>query len=90
MNWKGYGKKRSWPKVLFWNFRRGIEENHQNFSQSGLSTGRYLNSGLSESEAGMLTTAQRLSILVYDIRPVVKEYKAFFFIISLDFLIVLC
>jgi hypothetical protein len=29
-NWKGFGRKQSWPKLLTWSFPGGIEENHGN------------------------------------------------------------
>jgi hypothetical protein len=41
MNWKGFGRKLSWPnlKVLFQHSPGGTEENHENLSQDSRSPG---------------------------------------------------
>jgi hypothetical protein len=56
MNWKGFGRKWSWPnfKVLSWHLPGGTEENHEK-PQSGLLVSRpRFNPGPSEYEAGVL------------------------------------
>jgi hypothetical protein len=50
-NWKGYERKRSWPKfkVLSQHSPGMIEEDHENFCQDSRSPGRDLNPGLAEA-----------------------------------------
>jgi hypothetical protein len=57
MNWKGCGRKLSWPnfKVLPWNLPEVTEENHEQ-PQNSRSPARDLNLGPNEWEAGVLTT----------------------------------
>jgi hypothetical protein len=45
MNWKGCGRKRSWPnfKVLSRHLPGGTEENHENLSQDSRSPAESLN-----------------------------------------------
>jgi hypothetical protein len=58
MNWKGYGRKLSWPdfKVLY---RDILMKTTKNLRQNSRSPGRELNSGPLEYEAGVLTTLSR-------------------------------
>jgi hypothetical protein len=55
MNWKGFGRKRSWPnfKELSRNSPGRTEESHINSSQDSQSPGRDLNPGRPEYEAGV-------------------------------------
>jgi hypothetical protein len=58
MNLKGCGRKRSWPNVR--NppdiCREGLRKNTKTLSQDSWCAGEDLNPGLSEYEAGVLTT----------------------------------
>jgi hypothetical protein len=59
MNWKGFGKNRSWPnfKVLSRHSPGETEENTKTLSQDSRSPSLGLNPGLPVYETGMLTTA---------------------------------
>jgi hypothetical protein len=64
MNWKGYGRKRSWPD---WRYYPGIclerlRKTTKNLSQDIPSMGRDLNAGPPEYEVGVLTNRPRLSV----------------------------
>jgi len=69
MNWKGFGRKRSWPnfKVLSWHLPGGTEENHKKLSQDSWSLGRDLNPGPpkyeSRSDSGYLHMNLTLHLL---------------------------
>jgi hypothetical protein len=69
MNWKWFGRKRSWPNfkvgLLSQLSHWGTEENSKttkNFSQDSRSPGRDLNPEPPECEAGVLTTRPRRSV----------------------------
>jgi hypothetical protein len=63
MNWKGCGRKRSWPdfEVLSRTLPGGTDENHE-MPQDSLSLGRYLNPGPPEYEAELLGIRPRRRI----------------------------
>jgi hypothetical protein len=58
MNWKGYGRKRSWPNLRCYPeiCLEGLRNATKNLGQNSQSSVRDVNSGLAEYEAGMLTT----------------------------------
>jgi hypothetical protein len=58
MNWKGFGRKRSWPdfKVLSQQSPGGTEKNYENLSQDSRSPSRDLNPRPLKHEAKVLTT----------------------------------
>jgi hypothetical protein len=68
MNWKGCGKKRSWPnfKVLSRHLRSGTDKNTKRLSQDSQSPGWSLNPGLTEHEAGAFYSLPRLSVRPVD------------------------
>jgi hypothetical protein len=55
MNWKGCGRKRSWPneRCYFGIFLEGLRKTKKNLSQDSWSPGRDLNPGPSEYEVGV-------------------------------------
>jgi hypothetical protein len=57
MNRKEFGRKLSWPnfKARSQHSSEGTEENYKNLSQDSRSTGRDLNQGPPEYQAGVLT-----------------------------------
>jgi hypothetical protein len=67
MNWRGYGRKRSWSniKVLSRMLSGGIEEDDENFSQYSQFLGRNFNPGRPEYEAELLTTRPLRSVKIY-------------------------
>jgi len=58
INWKGFGRKRSWPnfKVLSWHSPGETEQTMKKINQDSQSLGLRLNPVPSEYEAGVLTT----------------------------------
>jgi hypothetical protein len=58
MNWKGFGRKRSWPNtnVLSLNLPGGTEEKHENPRQDSRTPNLDLNLGPPEYKTVMLTT----------------------------------
>jgi hypothetical protein len=67
MNWKGWGRKRSWLNLSYYPsiFLEGLRKTTKNFSQDTRSPGRDLNPGPPEFEAGVLTTQARRSVASY-------------------------
>jgi hypothetical protein len=61
MNWKGFGRKWSWPNVKILS-RHSPGETEENHNQDSWSLGRDLNSGPPEYEAGVLTIRPQLSV----------------------------
>jgi hypothetical protein len=61
MNWKGFGRKRSWPnfKVLFPNSPGVTSEYHENFSYDSRSPGQDLKPGPPEYEEEVITIQLR-------------------------------
>jgi hypothetical protein len=64
MNWKGCGRKRSWPSLRYYPsiFLQELRKTTKILSQDSWSLGRDLNPGLPEYEAGVLTTQPKRSI----------------------------
>jgi hypothetical protein len=66
MNWKGFGRKRSWPKFkVLHRYSPGVTEKQRKTKNSiriGGSRGRDSNPELPKYEAEVLTTRPRLSI----------------------------
>jgi hypothetical protein len=64
MNWKGSGRKRSWPNLR--NYPRicpeGLRITTKNLSQDSRSLGRDLNLGPPEYETGLLSTTPQRSV----------------------------
>jgi hypothetical protein len=58
MNWKGYGKKQSWPNLGYYPgiCLEGLRKTTKSFSENSRFPGRDLNAGPSVYEAGVLTT----------------------------------
>jgi hypothetical protein len=65
MNWKGCGRKRSWPNLRYYPgiCLEGLTKTTKNLSQHSRSPGRDLNPGPPEYEAGVLTT-RTLSLVI--------------------------
>jgi hypothetical protein len=61
MNWKGCGRKRSWPNLRYYSgiCQERLRKTTKNLSQDSRSLGRDLNPGRPEYEAGVLTTRSR-------------------------------
>jgi hypothetical protein len=64
MNWKGCGKKRSWPNLRLYPriCLEGLRKTTKNLSQDSRYPGRDLKPGPPEYEAGALTTRPRRSV----------------------------
>jgi hypothetical protein len=64
MNWKGCGRKRSWPNLRYYPdiCLEGLRKKTKNLSQFIRSPGRDLNPGPPEYEAEVLTTRPRRSM----------------------------
>jgi hypothetical protein len=64
MNWKGCGRKRSWPNLRYYPGTRleGVRKTTKSLSQDSRSPGRDLNPGPAEYEARVLTTRPRRSV----------------------------
>jgi hypothetical protein len=65
MNSKGFGRKRSWPRYYPRTCLKELRKSLKTLSQDSRSPGRDLNPGPPEYEAGVLTTRQRRSVLIY-------------------------
>jgi hypothetical protein len=67
MNWKGCGRKRSWPNLRYYLTicLDGLRKTTKYLSQDGQSPGLVLNPGALEYETGMLTTRSRRSVCSY-------------------------
>jgi hypothetical protein len=65
MNWKGCGRKRSWPNKRHYPgiFLEGLRKSTKNLSWDSRSPGRDLNPGPPEYKAGVLTTRKRRSVI---------------------------
>jgi hypothetical protein len=63
-NWKGFGRKRSWPhfKLLFWHSPYRLRKTTKNLSKNSLSPSRDLNRRPPKYKAGMLSTRPRFLI----------------------------
>jgi hypothetical protein len=61
MNWKGCGRKSSWPNLWYYPgiCLEGLRKTMKNLSQNSRCPNRYLNPGPPEYEAGVLTTQPR-------------------------------
>jgi hypothetical protein len=64
MNWKGCGRKRTWPNLRYYPRMclEGLRKTTKHLSQDSRSPGRDLNPGPPEYEAGVLTTRSRHSV----------------------------
>jgi hypothetical protein len=62
MNWKGCGRRQSWPnfKLLSQHLPGGTEDNHKNLSEDNRSPSRDLKLGLLEYESGVQNVADYL------------------------------
>jgi hypothetical protein len=58
MNWKGCGRRQSWPNLRYYpgSCLEGLRKTAKTLSQNSWSPGPDLNQKLSKYEAGMLTT----------------------------------
>jgi hypothetical protein len=67
MNWKGSGRKWSWPNLKYYpyNCLEGLRKTMKNLSQDSRSPGQDLNPGHPEYEAGVLTIQPRCSVTQY-------------------------
>jgi hypothetical protein len=65
MNWKGCGKKRSWPNLRYYPSicLEGLRKTTKNLSQDTRSPVRDLNPGPPEYEEGVLTTQLQRSVV---------------------------
>jgi hypothetical protein len=70
MNWKGCGRKRSWPDVRYFPgiCLEGVRKTTKYLSQDNRSLGRDLNLGPPEYEAGVLTTQPLRSVTLHKIQ----------------------
>jgi hypothetical protein len=66
MNWKGYGRKRQWPKLRHHPgiCLEGLRKTKKNLSQDKGSPGRDFNPGPPEYEAGVLSTQSLRSVVL--------------------------
>jgi hypothetical protein len=63
MNWKGFGRKRSWPnRKVYRHLPGGTEENHEKPVMIAGRWGLESNPGPLEYEIGVLTTRSRRSV----------------------------
>jgi hypothetical protein len=64
MNWKVFGRKRSWPDLKYYpgSCLVGLRKTTKNFSQDSQSLGRDVNLVSLEYEAGVSTTRPRSSV----------------------------
>jgi hypothetical protein len=69
MNWKGCGRKRSWPNLRYYlGICLGLRKTTKNLSQNSQALGKDFNSGSSEYEAGV-------SISVNPLKPLLKRER---------------
>jgi hypothetical protein len=64
MNWKGCGRKRSWPNLRYYPgiCLEGLRENTENLSDNRRSLGPEMNSGSPKYEAEVITIRPRRSV----------------------------
>jgi hypothetical protein len=64
MNWKGCGRKRSWPNLIYYPgiYLQELRKPTKDLSQGNRSPGRDLNAGPLKYEAAVLTTRPRCSV----------------------------
>jgi hypothetical protein len=67
MNWKGYGRKRTWLNLRYYpgTDLEGLRKIMKTFSQDNRSPGRDLNPGPPKYEAEVLITRQRRSVILH-------------------------
>jgi hypothetical protein len=77
IHWKGYGRKRSWPNLIYYPCicLEELSKTTKHLSQNSRSRGLNLNTRSPEYKAGMLTTRPRRSILLLYLTPSLTKFS---------------